>query len=146
VRFETGIGIVVLVLAGLLTSMTPAASVVLGPSAVFALDTVKDDLRVHFEVYPYPTTPGVYVVSFILSYASNGTSFLFGKDGRVRFTLTNSGNPPVIQNLSGPHGDHFVNSTTAFSSPGIWKLDASFRRFDSFDLLVTFYVTIRPGG
>jgi copper transport protein len=146
VRFETGIGIAALVLAGLLTSMTPAASATLGPSGQFALETVKDGLRVHFEVYPYPTTPGVYVVTFILSYASNGTPFLFGKDGKVRFTLTGSGNPPVFQNLSGPHGDHFVNSTTAFSSPGIWKLDASFRRFDNVDLLVTFYVTIRAGG
>ena len=146
VRFETGIGIAVLVLAGLLTSMTPAASVALGPSSVFALEALKDGLRVHFELYPYPTTPGVYIVTFILSYASNNTPFLFAKDGKVRFTLTNSANPPVIQNLSGPHGDHFFNSTTAFASPGIWKLDASFRRFDSFDLFVTFYVTIRPGG
>jgi copper transport protein len=146
VRFETGIGIGVLVLAGLLTSLTPAASVALGPSSVFALEAVKDGLRVHFEVSPYPTTPGVYIVTFILSYASNATPFLFAKDGKVRFTLTNSVNPPVMQNLSGPHGDHFFNSTTAFSSPGIWKLDASFRRFDSFDLLVTFYVTIRTGG
>jgi copper transport protein len=144
VRFEAGIGIAVLVLAGLLTSLTPAASVSLGPSSVFALEDVKDGLRVHFELYPYPTTPGVYVVTFILTWASNGTSFLLGRSGQVAFT--NPPNPVVRQNLSGPHGDHFVNETTAFSSPGVWKVDGSFRRFDSFDLVVTFYVTIRAGG
>ena len=42
VRLETALGIAVLVLAGLLTTMTPAASVASATPNVFALDIVKD--------------------------------------------------------------------------------------------------------
>lgn len=146
VRFETGLGISVLVLAGLLTAMTPAVTVAAGPVGVFAFDTVKDGLRVHFESYPYPTTVGVYTFTMLLNYAANGTSFLQGWNGTISFTLTDPPRPPVKENLSGPHGDHYFVTTTALSSPGVWKLDANIQRLDFFDLRVTFYVTIRAGG
>ena len=146
VRFETSLGIAVLVLAGLLTSMTPAATVAAGPVGIFALDLVKDGLKAHFEVYPPPTTVGVYTLTFLLTYASNGTPFNLGGNATIQYTLTDPPRPPVKENLSGPHGNHYFVSTTALSSPGVWKIDANFRRLDSFDLHVTFYVTIKAGG
>src|SRR6266480_2717833 len=149
VRFETSLGIAVLVLAGLLTSMTPAATVAAGPAGLFALDLVKDGLKVHFEVYPPPTTVGAYTLTLLLNYASNGTPFYLARNGTGQFTLTDPPRPPVKENLSGPHGNpsnHFSITTTALSSPGVWKIDLNFRRLDSFDLRVTFYVTIKAGG
>src|SRR5438552_2288550 len=149
VRFETSLGIAVLVLAGLLTSMTPAAAVPAGPVGPFALDLVKDGLKVHSEVYPPPTTVGAYTLTLLLNYASNGTPFYLARNGTAQFTLTDPPRPPVKENLSGPHGNpsnHFSITTTALSSPGVWKIDLNFRRLDSFDLRVTFYVTIKAGG
>ena len=138
-----------LVLAGLLTSMTPAAAVPAGPVGPFALDLVKDGLKVHSEVYPPPTTVGAYTLTLLLNYASNGTPFYLARNGTAQFTLTDPPRPPVKENLSGPHGNpsnHFSITTTALSSPGVWKIDLNFRRLDSFDLRVTFYVTIKAGG
>jgi copper transport protein len=147
VRFETGLGIAVLILAGLLTAMTPAASVASATPNLFALDIVKDGLRVHFESYPYPTTVGVYTLTVILAYDSNGTPFLLGRNGTIQLTLWDPANPPgPKQNLSGPHGDHFFITTTGLSTPGLWKIDTNFQRLDGFDLRATFYLTIKAGG
>jgi copper transport protein len=147
VRFETALGIAVLVLAGLLTTMTPAASVASATPNVFALDIVKDGLRAHFETYPYPTTVGVYTLTIILSYDSNNTPFLFARNGTIQFTLWDPQRPPgPKQNLSGPHGDHFFITTTDLASPGLWKIDTNFQRLDGFDLRATFYVPIKAGG
>ena len=146
VRFEAALGVTVLVLAGLLTTINTPVGAALAPSSDFALETVKDGLRVHLDVYPYPTTPGVYVFTVLLNYASNGTDFMFARNGTIAFTLTDPLTPPAKVDLSGPHGNHFFVTTTALSSPGIWKVDTSFRRIDSFDLLTTFYVTVRAGG
>src|SRR5205809_537228 len=149
VRFETSLGIAVLVLAGLLTSMTPAAAVPAGPAGPSALDLVKDGLKAHSEFYPPPTTVGASTLTLLLNYASNGTPFYLARNGTAQFTLTDPPRPPVKENLSGPHGNpsnHFSITTTALSSPGVWKIDLNFRRLDSFDLRVTFYVTIKAGG
>jgi len=148
VRFETGFGIAVLVLAGLLTAMTPAASVAgANQAGTFALDTVKDGLHVHFESYPYPTTVGVYTLTILLNYNTNGTEFYLGRNGTIQFTPWDPPGPAGLkQNLSGPHGNHFFITTTDLSSPGLWKIDANFQRLDGFDLRVTFYVTIKAGG
>ena len=148
VRFETGLGIAVLVLAGLLTAMTPAASVAsAAQNGVFAIDMVKDGLRVHFESYPYPTTVGVYTFTILLNYDSNGTEFTLARNGTIQFTLWDPPRPPEPkQNLSGPHGNHFFIEMTPLSSPGIWKIDANFQRLDYFDLRATFYVPITAAG
>ena len=147
VRFEAGLGIAVLILAGLLTAMTPAASVASATPNLFALDIVKDGLHAHFESYPYPTTVGVYTLTVILKYDSNNTPFLFARNGTIQFTLWEPQRPPgPKQNLSGPHGDHFFITTTDLSSPGLWKIDTNFQRLDGFDLRATFYVPIKAGG
>src|SRR5439155_85601 len=127
VRFETGLGIAVLVLAGLLTAMQPAATVAsAGENGLFAIDMVKDGLRVHFESYPYPTTVGVYTFTILLNYDSNGTEFTLARNGTIQFTLWDPPRPPEPkQNLSGPHGNHFFIEMTPLSSPGIWKIDAN---------------------
>jgi len=148
VRFETGLGIAVLVLAGLLTAMTPAASVAsAAQNGVFAIDMVKDGLRVHFESYPYPTTVGVYTFTILLNYDPSGTEFTLARNGTIQFTLWDPPRPPEPkENLSGPHGNHFFITTTDLSSPGIWKIDTNFQRLDGFDLRATFYIPIKAAA
>src|SRR2546423_4719780 len=64
VRFEAGLGIAVLGLPGLLTAMTPAASLAAStPPGVFAPHTAKDRLHGHFASGPYPTTAGPYTLT-----------------------------------------------------------------------------------
>lgn len=144
VRFEVTLGIAVLVLAGLLTSMTPAVSVAAGPVGVFSLETVTDGIRVHMETQPYPTVPTAYTFEVLLYYDSNGTLFNFARNGTMKFTLVDDPHvAPQTENLTSIHGFHYVLSTTALSAPGLWRIDAMFSRIDGFDFRVTFYLTIR---
>ena len=146
VRFETGLGVTVLILSGLLTSMTPAVGVTIGPTGIFALDATVDGIHVHFETFPYPTVSQPYTLTFLLNYASNGTEFRFSRNATIQYNLTGSPRPPVKEDLSGPHGNHYFITTTSLSETGVWRIVTDFQRLDSFDLRATFYVTLRAGG
>jgi len=144
VRFEVTLGIAVLVLAGLLTSMTPAVSVAAGPVGVFSLEAVTDGIRVHMQTLPYPTIPTAYTFEVLLYYASNGTLFNFARNGTMKFTQVDDPHvAPQTENLTSIHGFHYFLSTTALSAPGLWRIDAMFSRIDGFDFRATFYLTIR---
>jgi hypothetical protein len=146
VRFETALGIAVLVLAGLLTSMTPAA-VAAGPQQ-FGLDAVADDLRVHLLLEPYPSAPGPYAFTVTLFDAATGAPFdaaAHNTTARVTLTLLNSTLPPTTTSLSGPHPpNHFVEIVT-LGRLGIWRADVTFSRSDAFDVRATFHIPIEAG-
>ena len=152
VRFETALGIAVLVLAGLLTSMTPAASVAGGLPRQFALDAVVDDLRLHLEVFPYPTTPREYYVTIQLYNATTGAPYdadSAGTRGNITFVLVGGSNS-TTENLLGPHyvpyPNHFFVTTSALSQPGVWRLEPAFTRMIGPEVRATFLITIRAGG
>lgn len=149
VRFETGLGVAVLILAGLLTSMTPAASVAGGPPRPFALDAVAGDLRLHLEVFPYPTTPREYYVTIQLYNATTGAPYDAGQSGtrgNITFALVGGSNP-TTENLAGPHyPNHFFVTTSALSEPGVWRLETAFTRSIGPEVRATFHITIRAGG
>lgn len=142
VRYETAIGIVVLALAGLLTTMTPVTSVLSEPG-VFTLEATKDGLHIEFTMQPYPSIPQVYTFTFVVTNASDGKPYLALLNGTVRFNLTNSIDPPKVENLSGPHLGHFYDTSPALSKPGVWQIQARFHRVYGFDVWATFYVTVR---
>ncbi|MCI4371144.1 MAG: CopD family protein [Thermoplasmata archaeon] len=146
VRYETALGVAILVLAGLLTSMPAVLNVAAGNPANFAVDSTVDGTRMHLEVYPYPRTPDIYVFTIFTYYASNGTAYLGARNGTLRFTLQNSTLRPLDVNLSGPNSNHFFVSTTALSQPGLWRVDASFQRVGLLDVRATFYVRIQGSG
>lgn len=147
VRVETVIGISVLAVAALLTSMTPAISVAAGPQA-FGLEATVEDLRLRFEVWPHPSVPGVYTFSVFVYNATTGAAYNAARpdSGTLLFTLNGSTLPPSTANLSGPHGNHFFVDSPAMSQPGTWRIDVRFARADGFDIRATFHVTIRGGG
>jgi copper transport protein len=141
VRAEAALGAAVLALAGLLTAMPPAASLAGGPQA-FTLTATADGIRVDLQVYPYPSTPGVYTFSILLWNATNGQGYDGGRNGTLTFGLVNRTLPPQVANLSGPHGNHYFVTTPALSQPGVWKIDARFSRVDGFDLRATFHILL----
>jgi copper transport protein len=147
VRFETALGIAVLLLAGLLTSMQTAA-VAAGPTP-FALDAPADDLRVHLLVDPYPSAPGIYVFTTTLFDAVTGAPFdaeAHNTTGRITLTLLNSPLPPSTANLSGPHYPNHFFQTVTLSQRGVWRADVTYSRSDAFDVRATFHVPLEGGG
>ena len=146
VRNETALGVTVLVLAALLASLTPAVSVLAGPQS-FTLDDTLSGIRVHMVVTPAPTIANIsYTLEFYLYYASNGSNYDLGKNtSAVTFTLQNSTLSPQTLRLDGPHGNHFFITTLAMSRPGTWRIDARFARFDGFDLIPTFNISLTGG-
>jgi copper transport protein len=144
VRFETALGVAVLALAGLLTSMTPAVSVLAAPPQVFALEATSGDLRIHLDVTPYPTVPGDYTFTFLLYNATTGIPYdawAVNATGRISVRL---GTGPVTNaTLDGPHSPNHFFVTTALSSPGNWRVDVTFSRPLAADARATFYIPIR---
>jgi len=157
VRFEAGLGVSILVLAGLLTAMQPSVSLVAAGPVVLDVQQTVDDLRMDFQIIPYPTVPGVYTFEMFVYNATSGREFDFGRNGTLRFTLCDpdlpgcvpvSGFPPQIAKFDGPHGNHFIiASSAALSRAGTWKIDTEFERFDAPlpNVRATFYVSIRGG-
>jgi copper transport protein len=149
VRNETALGATVLILAALLASLTPAVSVVAGPQQ-FTIDNTVSGIRVHLLVSPTPTIANIsYTLQFFLYYASNGSTYNFGKNtSDITFkSETNVSLPPETRPLDGPHGGyHFLITTLAMSQPGTWRIDARFARSDGFDLIVTFHIVLTRGS
>lgn len=150
VRFETTLGVAILILAGLLTSMTPAVSVAGGPPRPFALDAVVDDLRLHLSVFPYPTTPREYTVTIQLYNATTGAPYDAGQAGmrgNITFVLVGGSNT-TAENLLGPHppGNHFFVTTSALSQPGVWRLETAFTRTIGPEVRAPFNISIRAGA
>jgi copper transport protein len=148
VRFETGLGVAVLILAGLLTSMTPAASLAPGPPGLFVREVTVDDLRLRLQVDPYPTTPGEYTITVLLFNATTGEQYKaseHGTRGNISFAL--GGADPTTEVLDGPHPpNHFLVVTSALSEPGNWRIDTAFTRVDGPEVRATFHITIRASG
>ncbi|HKW43755.1 MAG TPA: copper resistance protein CopC [Thermoplasmata archaeon] len=144
VRFETVIGVAVLALAGLLTSMSPLTAVVSGPQqTLFSVDQTKDGLRIQFEIEPYPTVPQVYTFTFLVWNASDNKAYAGILNGTIVFNRTNSVDPPIIEKLDGPHLNHLFRTSPALSKAGVWQVQGRFHRVAGFDVWATFYVTIR---
>ncbi len=142
VRGEAVLGATVLALAGLLTAITPAASLAAGPK-IFTLSATVDGIRIDFQLFPYPGAPGVYTFTALLWNATNDQPYSGGRNGTLTFTLLNSTLSPQTANLSGPHGNHFFVSTPALSQSGVWRIDARFSRVDGFDVRATFHILLR---
>jgi len=127
VRNETAIGATVLVLAAILASLTPAVSVFAG-STEFTLNDTVSGIHIQMIIDPPPATANIsYTVQFLLTWASNGSAYNFGKNTSV-ITFRSETNvllPPQTLPLDGPHGDHFFITTLAMSQPGTWSIRAN---------------------
>ena len=147
-RFETFLGIAVLALAGLLTTMSPAVTVA-SPFQIFSLNVPAEDLQVNLQVYPYPTVPGLYSFTVLLYNRTTGAAYdavAHNTTGRVTLVLVNSTLAPENANLSGPHSPNHFFVLLTLSQAGLWEIRMTFSRRDAFDVQATFHVPIHPGG
>lgn len=124
VRAEAIVGAVILVLAGLLVTINPAAA----PSPknpTFLLDATGGGLYGLFEMNPYPSTPGTYFLQLTLYYPANGTPFLAGGNGSLTLFLAGGNTTGFNLTLDGPHDNHYFVTTTALDRPGTWTIQAN---------------------
>jgi len=148
VRNETAIGATVLVLAAILASLTPAVSV-FARSSEFTLSDTVSGIHIQMIIDPPPASANIsYTVQFLLTWASNGSAYNFGKNTSV-ITFRSETNvllPPETLPLDGPHGNHFFITTLAMSQPGTWSIQPRVVRSDGFDLITTFHVVLTGGS
>jgi copper transport protein len=144
IKTEAVIGAVVLVLAAVLTSLSPPVVVSAG-SPTFLLHATSQGVRFEFQVYPYPQTPGVYTLEAYAWNATDGSAYDGVRNGTLTFTLTNSTLPPENVPLEGPHGNHLFVVSPAMSRPGTWRIDLHVSRYTGFDVTVTFYIVLHAG-
>ena len=138
----------VLVLAALLAALTPGVSI-LGGAQPFSLSDTVSGIHVQMLVDPPPTIANQsYTIQFLLTWASNGSTYNFGKqNSTITFqSLTNPLLPPETLPLDGPHGNHYFLTTLAMSQPGTWSVQARIARFDGFDLFATFHIALAGGS
>lgn len=127
VRVEALLGAAVLVLAGLLVTMSPAAS----PQPVnpnFTLDTAAGGLYALFQMTPWPTGPGSYIFQLIVYYAGNQTAYLAGGNATMSFLLEGGNGTAVTLPMEGPHGNHYVIlDSPVLDAPGTWVIRGQLR-------------------
>ncbi len=143
VRFEVLLGACILVLAGLLTALSPAAAPPPAAPEPFVLHQTQGAVRFDLTCDPTPSVPQVYSLQITLWNASTGAEFDGATNLSVRFTLQNSTLPPNPVAFDGPHGNHFFTDTPALSQPGTWRLDGTVLMLSGDPLTFSFGVTLR---
>lgn len=126
VRAEALLGVAVLVLAGFLVTLNPAAA----PSPAnptFTLDATAGGLYAIFQMNPWPTGPGSYIFQLVLYYSVNGTAYYPGANATLSFLLEGGNGTTVTLPLEGPHGNHYFVESTVLDAPGTWQLTAEAR-------------------
>lgn len=127
VRAEALVGAAVLVLAGLLVTMSPAAS----PQPVnpnFTLDTTAAGLYAIFQMNPWPAGPGTYIFQLVVYYAGNQTAYYGGGNATMSFLLEGGNGTPVTLPMEGPHGNHYVIlNSPVLAAAGTWDVHARLR-------------------
>lgn len=143
VKVEVALGATVLLLAGLLTSMSPAVSLSgEDTSAPLSMSATDQGIRLDLDIIPYPTLPGIFVFSLLLFDAETGAPYTEGRNATLTLTHLDSALPAQVVTLPGPHGNHFGGESPALSQLGDWRLDIRLIRLDGFDLQATFEITV----
>lgn len=124
VRAEAIVGAAILVLAGLLVTINPAAAPP-PKNPTFLLDATSGGLYGIFEMNPYPSTPGTYFLQFTLYYPQNGTPYLGGGNGSLTLFLAGGNTTGFNLSLDGPHDNHYFVSTAALDRAGTWTIQAN---------------------
>ncbi len=126
VRWEAILGAGVLVLAGLLATMNPAAAPT-PQNATFTLDANAAGLYAIFQMNPWPAGPGEYLFQLTLYYQANGTPYYPGANATLAFLLEGGNGTWATLALEGPHGNHYFVDSQVLDAPGTWQIRAEVR-------------------
>lgn len=141
VKVEAVLGAAVLVLAGLLVTVNPAAAPQ-PQNANFVLQATSGGLQGVYTMLPYPSTPGDYVVELYLYNAANGTPFLGGGNGTITVRLVGGNATGFTLPLDGPHENHYIASSVPFGAPGTWDVEADVHGPSGAPVALTFTLTL----
>ncbi len=127
VRTEAVLGAAVLVLAGLLVTMSPAAAPQpLNPN--FTLDTTASGLYAIFQMNPWPAGPGSYIFQLVVYYAGNQSAYYGGGNATMAFLLEGGNGTWIPIPMDGPHGNHYVIlNSDVLDAPGTWDIQGQLR-------------------
>ncbi len=129
IRAEAALGAGVLVLAGLLTTLNPAALPPANPT--FTQNGMDAGLYALFQVFPYPSGPGSYLFTLEGYLVSNGSAFIGVTNGSASLTFhPPGGGSATTVTMEGPHGlNHFFYGPSGILSiAGTWEVDARINR------------------
>ncbi len=141
-RAEAVAGAAVLVLAGLLVTMSPAASPQpLNPT--FTLETTTGGLYALFLMNPWPAGPGTYIFQTVVYYAGNETAYYGGGNATMSFLREGGNGTAVTLPMEGPHGNHSVIlDSPVLDAAGTWAIDVDLRGPSGVPVTLPFHVTI----
>lgn len=143
VRVEAALGAAVLVLAGLLVTMNPAAA----PAPInpnFTLDTTANGLYAIFQMNPWPAGPGAYIFQLVVYYAGNQTAYYGGGNATMSFLLEGGNGTSAVLPMDGPHGNHYVIlNSPVLDAPGTWEIQAQLRGPTGTAIQLSFTVSIQ---
>lgn len=144
VQLETVLGITVLLLASVLTAISPAA-----PAAAplpYRTDAMVGDMRVQMEVTPAPTTVGNYSLQFEVYNTTSGLPAGSMGNGSFTLSLVNSTLPDQEVALEGPHVNHyFTNTSLVLGRTGNWRIHLDLLRTGQPDIVATFNILLTAG-
>ncbi len=145
VRGEAALGAAVLVVAGLLTTVNPAALPPANP--LFTQSGTSGGLYAIFQVLPFPAGPGDYTFILEAWLESNGSYDIGVTNNSASLTfIPPDGGTSVNVTMDGPHGPNhfFLGPIGILSRAGTWEIDARIVRTGEPLAFFVFSVTIRP--
>ncbi len=142
-RTEALLGAAILVAAGLLTALTPAATQTAPLPAEFVATRTVSPITVNLTISPYPSTPGTYTFSAFL-YQANDQSLTYGNATGARLELTppGGGTPTTIAMEAGHGTYHWLAETQAFPTKGTWGVAVVVDRTDGPSVKVNFVLNV----
>ncbi len=137
-RMEALLGAGILVAAGLLTALTPAAYFAGAQHPpTYTAERVVDGVDIQFDITPYPSRPGSYTFTVFLLDAS-GNAYSAATAVILVMTDAAGNSAPITLNLTSIHGFHYESQAAAFPVQGTWNIAMTIKRSNGPDITTTF--------
>jgi putative copper export protein len=142
-RIEALLGASILVAAGLMTALTPAASLAgTQRPATYTAEMVVDGVDIQLSITPYPSGAGNYTFTVFLSDTNQNS---YNNVTGVTLVMTTTGNPNPVTVVLGAfpgHTFHYFASAQAFPVLGTWNIAMALKRNNGPDISTTFVLAV----
>ncbi len=142
-RVEALLGAGILVAAGLLTALTPAAYLAATQHpATYTAERVVDGVDIQLSITPYPSGAGNYTFAVFLSDTNQNS---YDNATGVTLLMTTAGNSNPITVVLGAfpgHTFHYFASAQAFPLLGTWNIAMTIKRNNGPDISTTFVLGV----
>lgn len=144
VAAEFALGLVVLVLAGLITNGSPAYAGAAAPAeeAVARFEGQAGNLTLELVVGPTPLAPGLHRFDLLVKEPAGGDHSITNVTLEFSMPSDRSGGEVAVALDPVDHGTQYGTEGAYLTRPGTWQVDAKIRRTDAYDVKATFVVVI----